>query len=171
MKGREMGWDEKDAGLLLALQRGLPLEPRPFARLGANLNLTEAAVIERVRALFDTGVARRLGGVFDPGRFGFRSTLCAAALPEEDLDALVPQLTPHPGITHCYLRTCADEALPNLWFTLTAPVRTFDGELAKLRSIVAPHGLLDLPALRRFKIDVMTCAAGRMGAPPCCEYA
>ncbi len=51
--------------LLLALQHGLPLVPRPFAALGEPLGMSETAVVDCVTALFECGTARRFGAVFD----------------------------------------------------------------------------------------------------------
>jgi len=153
--------DGKDAELLYTLQTGLPLERRPFARVGAGLGLSEQEVLDRLRAFFERGQARRLGGVFDPAGLGYRSTLCAAALGEDELPRIVPLLTPHPGMTHCYLRKRLDALgpaapqVPNLWFTLTVPAGALDAEVEKTRRLVAPRELLDLPARRRFKVQVI----------------
>lgn len=156
-----------DSELLVALQRGLPLVERPFARLGEDMGLTEEQVLDRVRDALESGHARRLGAVFDIRRLGYVSTLCAAALDEDSLEQVVPKLQPHPGITHCYLRTPDPDlspepqhgpgglVLPNLWFTLCAQGRHFDDELSKVREAVAPHTLLNLPAVKRFKIHVV----------------
>ena len=74
-----------DNQLLVALQKGLPLELRPFARIGSDLGLSEEAVLAKVCALFDTGVARRFGAVFDSHSLGYESTLCAAEIPAAEL--------------------------------------------------------------------------------------
>ena len=50
---------------------------------------------------------------------------------------------------------------PNLWFTFAAPAPLFDGALATLRADCAPYPIDVLPALRRFKIDVIFDARTR----------
>lgn len=143
--------DTIDARLLVALQKGLPIDARPFARIGGDLGLSEEAVLARVRALFETGVARRFGAVFDSRSLGYESTLCAAEVPERDLEAAVARIVPHPGITHCYER----EGHPNLWFTMTALAADFQREIDRVSAALGPYGVLSLPALRKFKVEAV----------------
>ncbi|MEI8242917.1 MAG: hypothetical protein WCI17_06590 [bacterium] len=140
-----------DSQLLVALQKGLPLEPRPFACLGRDLGLSEEAVLAKVHALFASGVARRFGAVFDSRSLGYESTLCAADIPAADLAAAAGRISPHPGITHCYER----EGHPNLWFTLTAPAAELLPEIARVAGTLGPYEVLNLPALRKFKIEAI----------------
>ncbi len=143
--------EKPDRDLLIALQRGVPLERRPWAALARTLGLTEAGVLRTVRELFESGVARRFGAVFDAQSLGYRSTLCAADVPESALEAAVARITPHPGITHCYQR----DGHPNLWFTLTAPDGELDGELARVAGTLGGYAVLNLPALRKFKVEAV----------------
>jgi len=136
--------------LLVALQEGLPLVARPFARIGGDLGLSEEAVLARVRALFDAGVARRLGAVFEARSLGYESTLCAAEVPAGDLEAAAARITCRPAITHCYER----EGHPNLWFTLTAPAQELRPELKQVEALLG-YEALDLPALQRFKVEAV----------------
>jgi heme b synthase len=149
--------------LRVALQRGIELVERPFAALGREVGMTEEAVVENVRGLFAEGLARRFGAVFDSRRLGYGSTLCAVDAPAHDLERAAAVLAPHPGVTHCYER----EGHPNLWFTLTARVDRFRDELRALGSALAPYPVLDLPALRRFKVEVVldAPACGPLAAP------
>jgi len=137
--------------LLLALQRGLPLVPRPFAALGERLGLGETAVLDCVTGMIQSGTARRLGAVFDSRSLGYVSTLCAADVPPAKLAEVAARLTPHAGITHCYER----EGRPNLWFTLTAPKEQMATERARIAAVLNPHELLDLPSVRTFKIEAV----------------
>ena len=143
--------DTADTKLLVALQKGLPLDPRPFARIGSDVGLSEETVLATVRALFETGVARRFGAVFDSRSLGYESTLCAADVPTADLESAVDRIVPHPGITHCYER----EGHPNLWFTMTAPAAELKPEIARVFAALGPYGVLNLPALRKFKIEAV----------------
>jgi DNA-binding Lrp family transcriptional regulator len=94
---------------------------------------------------------RRLGAVFDSHRLGYTSTLCAAMAGPERIEAAAAALRPHPGVTHAYVR----EGAPDLWFTMTAEAARLEAELDRMREAVAPAELLVLPALRRFKINVL----------------
>jgi DNA-binding Lrp family transcriptional regulator len=140
-----------DADLLFVLQKGLPLAPDPFAVIGKTLGLSGDDVLKRVRVLFETGVARRFGAVFDSRSLGYESTLCAVEVPVTDLVAAAARIQPHPGITHCYER----QGHPNLWFTLTAPANDLLPELARISKALGPYGVLNLPALQKFKIEAV----------------
>ena len=157
-------FEEQDAGLLLALQRGLPLDRRPVARVGEKLGLAEDQVLERAAVFVRDGLVRRFGAVFDARSLGYDSTLCAVEAPEPDLERLAALLQPLPGVTHCYQR----EGMPSLWFTLTAPAQELAGAVAALARQMAPCALLNLPTRRTFKIGVVLdvrAAAGRTPAP------
>ena len=150
--------------LLVALQRGLPLVGRPFAAIGDRVGASETAVMNCVAAMIERGAARRFGGVFDARSLGYDSTLCAADVPERSIEEVAARLAPHAGITHCYER----EGRPNLWFTLTAPNERIDVERAQIAEVLCPFELLDLPALRTFKIEAVfdtRLLAGHADAP------
>jgi siroheme decarboxylase len=140
-----------DADLLFILQKGLPLESNPLAVVGEKLGLTGEDVLGRLRHLFETGVARRFGAVFDSRSLGYESTLCAVDIPATDLVAAVGRIQPHPGITHCYER----QGHPNLWFTLTAPANDLLPELARISNALGSYRVLNLPALQKFKIEAV----------------
>ena len=142
---------EGDAALLLALQKGLPMEARPFDTIGRGVGLTGREVLSRVNALFESGVARRFGAVFDSRSLGYDSTLCAVDIPAADLEPTTARMSPHPGITHCYER----EGHPNLWFTLTALAGDLEGELARIQKAIGRPRVQSLPALQKFKIEAV----------------
>lgn len=142
--------DDLDRRLLDIIQSDFPLESRPFAAAGERLGLTEAEVLARVRALKAKGVIRRVGGNFQSRKLGFHSTLCAARVPEERLDAFIAEVNRHPGVTHNYLRRHAY----NVWFTFIGPSRQqVDATLAEMRRATGID-ILNLPASRMYKIKV-----------------
>ena len=142
--------------LMIVLQRGVPLTSSPFADVGRELGLNVQQVLQAAADLFDAGVARRFGAVFDSRRLGYGSTLCAVDVPEHDLERVAAFFDSHTGVTHCYER----EGHPNLWFTVTAPAARLQDELAEFAAALAPYTLLDLPAIRRFKVEVVLDAFG-----------
>ncbi len=142
--------DTLDKKILDIIQTGFPLEPRPYAVLGEKLGLTEAETLARIRALKDQGIIRRLGGNFQSKNLGWRSTLCAAKVPEEQLDSFVAEVNQHPGVTHNYLR---DHEF-NIWFTFIGP--NWDTVCETLDGISQKTGIkiLNMPADEMFKIKV-----------------
>lgn len=142
--------DAIDKRLLDIIQTGFPIAPRPYAVLGEALDITEAEALARVRRLRELGVVRRLGANFQSKALGFRSTLCAAKVPEEKLDAFIGQVNALPGVTHNYLR--AHDY--NVWFTLIGP--SWDAVRQTLDDLSARTGvaILNLPAEKLYKIKV-----------------
>ncbi len=153
--------------LLLTLQKGIPLEEKPFDKIADSLRLKGKDIVDRLQKMFDSGSVRRIGAIFDYRRLGYKSSLCALYVKEKDLDSIAAKLTPNSGITHCYLRGWPEEldkdlpeypgntGTPNLWFTFSALSENFDSELNEINKNVEPYKLLSLPACRRFKIDVI----------------
>jgi DNA-binding Lrp family transcriptional regulator len=141
--------------LLIALQQGIPLARRPWAEMAGTLGMTEVEVLHAAQNLFTQGVARRFGGVFDSRHLGYASTLCAVDVPAHDIERIAELLQPHPGVTHCYER----EGIPSLWFTLTAQANKLEDELQRVENTLKPYLLLNLPAIRRFKVEVVLDAA------------
>lgn len=142
--------DTIDRKLLDIIQTGFPLESRPYAVLGEKLALTETETLARVRALKGLGIIRRLGGNFQSKKLGWRSTLCAAKVPAEQLDAFVAEVNNHPGVTHNYLR----EHEFNIWFTFIGP--DWNAVCDTLDAISQKTGIkiLNMPAEQMFKIKV-----------------
>ena len=144
------GLDAHDRRILGIIQSGFPLEPRPYAAIGREVGLPEEDVFARVRDLKARKIIRRLGANFQSARLGFRSTLCAAKVPEEAFEDFVAEVNRHTGVTHNYLR----EHDYNIWFTLISPSR--EEAQATLDGITQCTGIpiLNLPATRLFKIRV-----------------
>ncbi len=142
--------DALDKKILDLIQTDFPLDPRPYARIGEQFELTEAEALARVRTLKGKGIIRRIGGNFQSRKLGWTSTLCAAQVPEDRLDEFVAEVNRHPGVTHNYLRQHAY----NVWFTLIAP--GVDKVREILAGITAKTGIeiLNLPAEKTFKIKV-----------------
>jgi DNA-binding Lrp family transcriptional regulator len=159
--------NDQEAAALVALQRGIPLVERPFAELGARLGLSEEAVLALVRRLLDAGDARRFGAVFDARRLGYRSALCSMTVPRVRMAEVAAHVAAVRGVTHAYERGWPAELpatlpggpngrnWPNLWFTLATPAADFGRELEALRAACQPYAIHELPATRRFKIDVV----------------
>ena len=146
----DAGPDSVDRRLLDIIQTDFPLAPRPYAVLGERLGISEQEALDRVRALRRAKIIRRLGANFQSSKLGFRSTLCAAKVPDDKLDAFIADVNALPGVTHNYLRRHAY----NVWFTLIGD--SWETMCAALAAISSRHGIaiLNLPATRLYKIRV-----------------
>jgi siroheme decarboxylase len=141
--------DDSDRAILNRIQSDFPVASRPYQVIADGLGLTEREVIGRVLRLKQSGIIRRIGGNFVPGKLGYVSTLCAARVPADQVARFAEAVNRHPGVTHNYLR----ENHFNVWFTFIAPSR--EEIEAKLREISAETGIveiLNLPATHVFKI-------------------
>lgn len=138
-----------ERALVNAYQKGLPLDPRPFARMGEALGMSEAAVLAMVADLKQRGALSRVGAVVAPGRAG-ASTLAAMEVPAERLEEVAGLVSAHPEVNHNYER----EHVLNLWFVVCA---IDDRSLAwVLAEIEAETGLVvvDLPLIEAYHIDL-----------------
>jgi len=141
--------DKLDRLILNRIQTRFPLTTRPYRTIADELGTTEQAVLERVSRLKETGIIRRIGGNFVPGKVGFVSTLCTAQVPEEKLDLFTRTVNAFPGVTHNYIR----ENTFNIWFTFIAPsMKIVRENLARISEATGVKTILNLPATHVFKI-------------------
>jgi siroheme decarboxylase len=141
--------DQKDRAILNILQKDFPLEAEPFKAVGKEVGLPEGEVLRRVQRLREKGVIRRIGAVFNPGKLGFASTLCAARVPESKAAAFVAAVNACSGVTHHYRR----DHEYNYWFTFIAPSNeALESALAEIREKTGVE-IRSLRATRTYKID------------------
>lgn len=104
--------DVLDRHLLVAIEDGLPLAPRPYAEVAARIGLGEAEVISRLGRLIESGVVRRLGLVVRHHELGYRSNAMAVwDLAEAEVDRLGQRIAGYDFVTLCYRRP----RRPPLW--------------------------------------------------------
>ena len=141
--------DDIDRALLNRIQSDFPLTVRPFATIAVELGLKEDEVLALVRRLKADDIIRRIGGNFVPDKVGFVSTLCAAQVPADRLEAFTAAVNRFPGVTHNYLR---DDPM-NVWFTFIAPsMGEIETHLAAIRRETGVDEILNMPATQVFKI-------------------
>lgn len=142
--------DDKDKAIINRIQSDFPVTARPFRELGKEFNLSEEDVIARILCLKKDGIIRRIGGNFVPGKLGFTSTLCAACVPADKIDAFAKVVNSYTGVTHNYLR----ENTYNVWFTFIAPsMEEIKRHLAEISKKTGIDDILNLPATTLFKIN------------------
>lgn len=144
-----MKLDNTDKAVLNRIQSDFPIDSRPYNVIAQELGLEETDVISRVSKLKEAGIIRRIGGNFVPHKVGFVSTLCAAKVPENKIDAFAKVVNRYSGVTHNYQR---DNEL-NIWFTFIAPSRReIERNLAQISRETGVETILNLPATKVFKI-------------------
>ncbi|MBV0891433.1 AsnC family transcriptional regulator [Paracoccus sp. Z118] len=110
--------DPIDRRLVAATQAGLPLVAAPYAAVADQVGLTESQVIERLTALQDRGVIRRIA--IAPNHYALGMTANGMSVWDVDDDRISElgrRIGALPFVTHCYQRP---RALPEWPFNLFA---------------------------------------------------
>ncbi len=146
--------DETDRTILQIIQDDFPLVQEPWLVISRRISISEAEVMSRLKRLVESGAIVKIGPVFDSSRIGLKvATLVALKVPKHKVNDVARVINGYDNVSHNYERE--DEY--NVWFTLAASSR---GEVnAVLDEIKQKTGMkdpdvLDLPTLRRFKINV-----------------
>ena len=129
--------DDTDKALLNIIQSGFPIESRPYAVLGEKTGISEEEALERVRKMRKKRIIRRMGANFQSKKLGWVSTLCAAKVPADRMEAFTALVNAEPGVTHNYER----EHSYNIWFTFIGPSRDYIQE--RHPSVQDPGGFSD----------------------------
>ena len=141
--------DDTDRKILNRIQSDFPVTPRPYLFIAEELGFDEKAVIDRLSRLKREGVIRRIGGNFFPEKLGFVSTLCAAKVPADKIDAFAETVNRYPGVTHNYQR---DNPF-NIWFTFIAgSMAEIEENLSAISNATGVTDILNLPATEVFKV-------------------
>lgn len=143
--------DELDSRLLNMLQNEFPLAENPYEQLGAKLGLSSEQVWQRVEALLDDGVIRRVGASLNSHKFGFHSTLACVSVEAGRVEEAAKIIGRYPEVTHSYLRN--DKY--NIWFTIIVSTEQRMLEiLAEIQKTLSLEDsqVLNLPMKRLFKL-------------------
>ncbi|MHC4882856.1 MAG: Lrp/AsnC family transcriptional regulator [Planctomycetota bacterium] len=141
-----------DRRIIKELQENFPIELNPYEVIAKNLEMSTEQLWQRVQAMAETGVIRRMGFSIDSRKIGYSSTLAAIRVSEDRVDEASELIATYPQITHSYLRE--DEF--NIWFTVIASDR--DRVVAILEDLrenlnLSKNDVMDLPVEKLFKLD------------------
>ncbi len=96
---------DPDRRLLSALEPGLALDPRPYARLAERAGLSEGKVLERLRALQDNGAISRFGVVVRHRALGYwANAMVVWDVPDAEVRDAGRALAALDFVTLCYRR-------------------------------------------------------------------
>ncbi len=124
------------------------------------MNSTETEVIDTVKRLKEERIIRQTSAIFDTKRLGYRSSLVAFKVKEEDIDRASQIINQHPGVSHNYLRNHAY----NIWFTIAVAPDSKLGLEQTIEILKLQCGAQDaiiLPTLKMFKISVKMDTTGK----------
>lgn len=130
--------DDTDRRLIAATQAGLPLVEAPYARIAADLGLTEAQVIARLAAMQAKGVIRRIA--IAPNHYALGMTANGMSVWDVDdtqAEALGERIGALDFVTHCYLRPRAPVWRYNLFAMLHGQSRAeVEDKRARVRALL-----------------------------------
>ena len=146
--------DETDLALLDALQDDLPLVPRPWEAIAGRLNIPESELLLRLERLHLAGIVRGVSPILESRPMGLNaSTLVAMHVPMDRLNEVAAIISSYPEVSHNFQR----DHHYSLWFTLSArdeeSIRHVLDEILQETGI-PPTDVLDLPTVKKIKIDV-----------------
>ncbi len=133
---------------------------QPFKEIAAAMNTTEEEVLSTVQRLKDEKIIRQTSAIFDTKRLGYKSSLVAFKVAEENIDEAAQTINAHPGVSHNYLRNHDY----NIWFTMAvAPDSTLGLEktIEILKEQTGADDAIILPTLKMFKISVKMDTTGK----------
>ena len=161
MSDHDTELDDLDRALLNALQWDSPVDPRPYATLAERLGTTEDDVCARVTRVKEQGILRQLSAIFDTRALGYGSSLVAAKVDPDHIDAAAEVISQHPGVSHNYKRNHDY----NLWYTLAVPPgASLDEHLDVLHRDSGSLVTRKLPTLTLYKIGVKLDMTGNTAA-------
>ncbi len=99
------GLSDLEKKVILALQRDLEIEPKPFEDLASRVGVEEEELLSAIRGLMEKGFIRRFGATLRHQKSGYEANaLVAWAIPAADLKGIGQQLAAQRAVTHCYAR-------------------------------------------------------------------
>jgi DNA-binding Lrp family transcriptional regulator len=142
--------DALDRRIVNELQKGFPLEPRPFAAAARAIGMAEDDLIARLERLLDDGVLTRFGPLYNVERLGGAVTLAAMRVPEDVFEDVAERVNAYPEVAHNYAR---DHAF-NMWFVIAAETQ------ARIDQVLAAIGeetglrVYDMPKTQEFFVEL-----------------
>ncbi|MBU0751262.1 MAG: Lrp/AsnC family transcriptional regulator [Gammaproteobacteria bacterium] len=125
--------DDIERRLIVATQAGLPLVPRPYDALGEQLGIPAGEVRQRLAAMLENGLIRRIGAVPNHYALGYRHNgMTVWDVDDARIDELGEKIGALDFVTHCYRRP---RHLPDWPYNLFAMVHCKSREEADQRVV------------------------------------
>ncbi len=100
-----MDLDDTDRCVLAMIEGGLPLSAQPYADVAAAVGVNETDVLDRLGAMLDSGIVKRLGVIVRHRSLGYTANaMCVWDVPDPLLPAVGSALADIDFVTLCYAR-------------------------------------------------------------------
>ena len=146
--------DDLERRIVTALQRGIPVVPRPFAAAARDLGIEEEMLILKLKNLLEQGALTRFGPLYNADRLGGAFTLCAMSVPTHDFERVCGIVNAFREVAHNYER----EHRLNMWFVLASADRA---QIAVVRECIEAetgYPVIDLPKLDEYFVGLELAA-------------
>ncbi len=118
--------DSVEIAVLNELQRGIPIEKRPYKVIAARCGTDEGTVVATLEKYSgDGGLVRRISASFDKSRSPGVTALAAAFVVSGLMEKFISVVNACPEVSHNYER----DGMPNVWFTVAAISHERIGEI------------------------------------------
>ena len=152
--------ESRDHDLLQELEKGLALTSRPWALLADAAQMTETAVLARLKYLQDQDIIRRLGVIVRQHELGYNANAMTVwQVAPGDVDVMGRKLGALPYVRLCYQR----RAHANWPYTLYAMIHGKDRDvvLRQIEDAREACGLQDTPTETLFSVKRFKQTGGR----------
>ncbi len=104
-KAKDYIFTQIDRDLVIATQEGLPIVERPYQVIADQLGISEDEVMFRLEKMKDCGVIRRIAGVPNHYRIGFKANgMTVWNVADDQIKELGRKVGQLPFVSHCYQR-------------------------------------------------------------------
>ncbi len=124
--------DVIDRAIIQATQAGLPLTPRPYHDVAEKIDIPPEVVMQRMQAMLDNGVIRRIGAVPNHYALGWNANgMTVWDVTDKHIDTLGQQVGALEFVSHCYRRP---RFMPDWPYNLFAMVHGRDRDEVKAKT-------------------------------------
>lgn len=104
-KAKDYIFTQIDRDLVIATQEGLPIVERPYQVIADQLGISEDEVMFRLEKMKECGVIRRIAGVPNHYRIGFKANgMTVWNVADDQIKELGRKVGQLPFVSHCYQR-------------------------------------------------------------------
>ncbi len=147
-----MKFSKEESAILELLQQGLPPVAEPYKYIADKAGLEEARVLLIIGDLKERKLIRNIAGIFEGKSLGYKLSLVAFKVKEENIEQAARVINSHPGVSHNYLR----KHKFNVWFTLAEESKeAFERSLAAIFKKSGADDFLVFENEKLLKIGVM----------------
>jgi siroheme decarboxylase len=98
-------YDERDIGVIRALQGDMPVIGEPYAPAAEQLGISQADFLEHLAGMRERGLLRRVAAILYHRRAGFSANgMGVWQVPDEQIEEIGRRMAAVRGISHCYQR-------------------------------------------------------------------